>query len=39
MLDLANHEKGRAALTKIGMSGFAPWDAGARNEATARLGV
>jgi phosphonate transport system substrate-binding protein len=39
MLDLANHEEGRAALTKIGMSGFAPWDAGAMSEATAGLGL
>jgi phosphonate transport system substrate-binding protein len=39
MLDLASHAEGRAALAKIGMSGFVAWDAGAMNEATAELGL
>jgi phosphonate transport system substrate-binding protein len=39
MLDLAGHEESRAALTKIGMSGFVPWDAGAMNQVTAELGL
>jgi ABC-type phosphate/phosphonate transport system substrate-binding protein len=39
MLDLASHEEGRAALARIGMSGFVPWDAGAMSEATAELGL
>jgi phosphonate transport system substrate-binding protein len=39
MLGLADNEAGRAALAKIGMSGFVPWDAGAMNEAANRLGI
>ena len=39
MLDLASHEEGRAALARIGMSGFVPWDANTMNEATAELAL
>lgn len=39
MLDLASHEEGRAALAKIGISGFVPWDVGVMNESTAELGL
>jgi ABC-type phosphate/phosphonate transport system substrate-binding protein len=39
MLDLASHDEGRAALAKIGMSGFVPWDAGVMSEATAELAL
>lgn len=39
MVGMADTEAGKAALSKIGMSGFQPWDAGVMAEVTARLGI
>lgn len=39
LLDLPNNDAGRTALSKIGMTGFVPWNASVMNEATARLGL
>lgn len=39
ILGLSGNDEGRAALAKIGIPGFVPWDAGAMNEATAELGL
>ena len=39
MLGLSGSDAGRAALGKINMSGFVPWDTAVMNEATARLAL
>lgn len=39
MVGLVNNEAGKAALARIGMSGFVQWDAAVMNEATAQLGI
>jgi phosphonate transport system substrate-binding protein len=39
LLTLADTETGRAALAKIGMTGFVPWNSDVMNEAMARLGL
>lgn len=39
MLGLTDSDAGKAALTRIGISGFVPWNAAAMNEAAAQLGL
>ena len=39
LLGLADNEAGKAALSKINMTGFVPWDAPTMNEAATRLGL
>ncbi|WP_076591945.1 phosphate/phosphite/phosphonate ABC transporter substrate-binding protein [Herminiimonas arsenitoxidans] len=39
LLNLSENEAGKNALSKIGMTGFVPWNATAMDEATARLGL
>jgi len=39
LLDLADNEAGKAALQKIGMTGFLPWNDATMKEATTRLGL
>lgn len=39
LLGLSDTESGKAALAKIGMTGFLPWDTAVMDEATARLGL
>lgn len=39
LLNLSENEAGRNALSKIGMTGFVPWNAQAMDEAAARLGL
>ncbi len=39
LLNLSENEVGRSALSKIGMTGFVPWNTQAMDEATTRLGL
>jgi phosphonate transport system substrate-binding protein len=39
LLTLSDSEAGRNALSKIGMTGFVPWNAAVMDEAAARLGL
>lgn len=39
LLTLSDNEAGKTALSKIGMTGFVPWNANVMNDATARLGL
>lgn len=39
LLGLSDNEAGRAALAKINMTGFVPWNDAVMSEATARLGL
>ncbi len=39
LLGLSDSDAGRTALSKIGMTGFVPWNTTTMNEATARLGL
>jgi phosphonate transport system substrate-binding protein len=39
MLGLSGTDAGRAALERIGMKGFVPWDAAIMAESTSRLGI
>ena len=39
LLGLSDTENGKAALAKIGMTGFLPWDTAVMDDATARLGL
>jgi len=39
LLGLSNTDAGRAALARIGMAGFVPWDAAVMNDAAQRLGI
>jgi phosphonate transport system substrate-binding protein len=39
LLNLSENEAGKNALSKIGMTGFVPWNAAVMDEATARLGL
>ena len=39
ILGLSGQDSGRAALSRIGMTGFVPWDAAVMNEAMARLAL
>lgn len=39
LLTLPDSEAGRTALSRIGMTGFVPWNATVMDEATARLGL
>ncbi len=39
LLNLSENEAGKNALSKIGMTGFVPWNAQIMDEATARLGL
>lgn len=39
MTGLANNEAGKAALARIGMTGFVQWDAGVMKQASTQLGI
>jgi len=39
VLGLTDNDAGRAALAKIGMTGFVPWDPAVMDQAAARLGI
>jgi ABC-type phosphate/phosphonate transport system substrate-binding protein len=39
LLNMSENDAGRAALAKIGMTGFVPWNAELMNEAATRLGI
>lgn len=39
VLGMSDNDAGKAALAKIGMTGFLPWNTAVMNEAAARLGI